>query len=79
MRRSKHWLMRFAPKDVHAAACVLAIVAEKHDPHAKTVNRLTKNICDFGVRKRAELGIDVSRRGDFLLALFERDATGTDA
>ena len=54
-------------------------MAEKHDPHAKTVNRLTKNICDFGVRKRAELGIDVSRRGDFLLALFERDATGTDA
>ena len=58
---------------------MLAIVAEKHDPHAKTVNLLAKNIRDFGIRKLAELGVEVSRPVDFLLALFERDATGADA
>ena len=66
-------------KDVHVAACAHAIVSGKHYPHAKTVNLVTKNIRDFGVRKLAELGIEVSRPDDFLLAMFERDATGVAA
>lgn len=44
----------------------------------KIVNVVTKNI-RFGIRKLAELGVDVSRPDDFLLALFERDATGVAA
>ena len=66
-------------KDLHVAACAYAIVSGRHYPHAQTVNLVTKNIRDFGIRKLAELGVDVSRPDDFLLALFERDATGVAA
>ncbi len=66
-------------KDLHVAACAHVIVAGRHYPHAQTVNLVTKNIRDFGVRKLAELGVEVSRPDDFLLALFERDATGVAA
>ena len=66
-------------KDVHVAACAHAIVSGKHYPHAQTVQLVTKNIRDFRVRKLAELGIEVSRPDDFLLTLFERDATSIAA
>lgn len=66
-------------KDLHVAACAYAIVSGRHYPHTQTVNLVTKNIRDFGIRKLAELGVDVSRPDDFLLALFERDATGVAA
>lgn len=66
-------------KDVHVAACAYAIVAGRHYPHAQTVNLVTKNIRDFGIRKLTELGVEVSRPDDFLLSLFARDATGVAA
>jgi PIN domain len=58
--------------DVHVAACAHTLAAGQHYPHVKTVNLVTKNIRDFGVRKLADLGIEVSRPDDFLLALFDR-------
>jgi hypothetical protein len=66
-------------KDVHVAACAYAIVAGHHYPRVKTINLVTKNIRDFGIRKLAELGVEVSRPDDFLQALFDRDATGVAA
>jgi hypothetical protein len=66
-------------KDVHVAACAHAIVADKHYPQAKAVGLVTKNIRDFSIRKLAELGVEVKRPDDFLLALFEQDAPGVAA
>jgi hypothetical protein len=66
-------------KDAHVAACAHAIVAGHHYSGVKTINLVTKNIRDFGIRKLAELGVDVSRPDDFLQALFDRDATGVAA
>jgi hypothetical protein len=66
-------------KDVHVAACARAIVADQHYAGAKAINLVTKNIRDFGIRKLAELGIDVSRPDDFLLALIDWDPTGVAA
>jgi PIN domain len=66
-------------KDVHVAACARAIVAGQHYAGAKAVNLVTKNVRDFGIRKLAELGIEVSRPDEYLLTLFGRDATGVAA
>jgi hypothetical protein len=66
-------------KDVHVAACAHAIVAAQHYPGTKTVHLVTKNIRDFGIRKLAELGIEVSRPDDFLLTLFERSSSDVAA
>lgn len=66
-------------KDVHVAACARAIFSGQHYAQAKAVNLVTKNIRDFGIRKLAELGIEVSRPDDLLLALFDRDANGVAA
>jgi PIN domain len=66
-------------KDAHVAACAHAIVSGQHYPRVKIVNLVTKNIRDFGVRKLAELGVEVSRPDDFLLALLDRDAAGVAA
>ena len=63
-------------KDVHVAACAHAILASQHYPRVKTINLVTKNIRDFGIRKLAELGVEVARPDDFLLALFDRNAIG---
>lgn len=66
-------------KDVHVAACAHAIVAGKHYPQAKTVSLVTKNIRDFGIRKLSDLGVEVTRPDDFLLALFDQDTRGVAA
>jgi hypothetical protein len=61
-------------KDVHVAACALAILADDYYSDTRTVTLVTKNLRDFGVRKLAGLGIDVLRPDPFLLSLFEREA-----
>jgi hypothetical protein len=66
-------------KDVHVAACAHAIVAGKYYPQDKAVSLVTKNIRDFRVRKLAEMGVEVKRPDDFLLALFQQDALGVAA
>jgi hypothetical protein len=66
-------------KDVHVAACASAIVSGQHYPGVKTIDLVTKNIRDVGIRKLAELRIEVSRPDDFLLALFDRNATDVAA
>lgn len=66
-------------KDAHVAACAHAIVSGRYYPRVKTVSLVTKNIRDFGIRKLAELGVEVSRPDDFLLALLQQNATGMAA
>lgn len=66
-------------KDVHVAACAHAIVADKHYPQATVVDLVTKNVRDFSIRRLAELGVEVKRPDDFLLALFQQDAPGMSA
>jgi hypothetical protein len=61
-------------KDVHVAACALAILADDYYSDTRTVTLVTKNLRDFGVRKLAGLGIEVLRPDPFLLSLFEREA-----
>jgi hypothetical protein len=61
-------------KDVHVAACAHAIVANKYYPQAQAISLVTKNIRDFRVRKLVEMGVEVKRPDDFLLALFQQDA-----
>jgi hypothetical protein len=62
-------------KDVHVAACAHAIVVTRHYPDVQTVSLVTKNIRDFGIRKLAELSIEVSKPYDFLLALFDQTSS----
>jgi hypothetical protein len=63
-------------KDMHVAACAHAIVAGDYYPQAEVVSLVTHNIRDFGVRKLAAMGIDVTRPDAFLFDLFRRDAHG---
>ena len=62
-----------SPKDTHVAACAYAILADGHYPAAEVVSLVTKNIRDFGVRKLATLGIEVTRPDTFLVGLFRQD------
>lgn len=66
-------------KDMHVAACAHAIVAGGYYPHAEIVSLVTHNIRDFGVRKLAAMGIEVTRPDAFLRDLFRRDALGVAA
>jgi hypothetical protein len=66
-------------KDMHIGACAHAIVAGGYYPHAKIVSLVTHNIRDFGIRKLAAMGIEVTRPDAFLLDLFRRDAVGVAA
>jgi PIN domain len=59
-------------KDMHVAACAHAIIVGDYYPQAKVVSLVTHNVRDFGVRKLAALGIEVSRPDAFLLDLFRR-------
>jgi hypothetical protein len=60
-------------KDIHVAACACAVLAEADYPAVPVVSLITRNIRDFGVRKLANLGIEVSRPDAFLLGQFQRD------
>lgn len=60
-------------KDIHVAACARAIVAGEFYPVTQVVGLVTRNIRDFGVRKLAALGIEVSRPDTFLLDRFRQD------
>lgn len=60
-------------KDIHVAACARAIVAGEFYPVTQVVSLVTRNIRDFGVRKLAALGIEVSRPDTFLLDRFRQD------
>lgn len=64
---------------MHVAACARAIVAGNYYPRAEVVSLVTHNIRDFGVRKLAALGIEVTRPDAFLIDLFRRDAHGIAA
>jgi PIN domain len=66
-------------KDMHVAACAHAIVAGGYYPQAEVVSLVTHNIRDFGIRKLAAMGIEVTRPDAFLLGLFRRDAHGVAA
>lgn len=66
-------------KDMHVAACAHAIIAGNYYPRAEVVSLVTHNIRDFGVRKLAAMGIEVTRPDAFLLGLFRRDAHGVAA
>lgn len=66
-------------KDMHVAACAHALIAGGYDPQAEVVSLMTHNVRDFGVRKLADLGIEVTRPDTFLLDLFRRDAHGVAA
>ena len=63
-------------KDMHVAACAHAIVAGNYYPQAEVVSLVTNNIRDFGVRRLAALGIEVTRPDAFLLDLFQQNARG---
>ena len=63
-------------KDMHVAGCAYAIVAEDYYPQTEVVSLVTNNIRDFGIRKLAALGIEVTRADAFLLDLFQREADG---
>ncbi|CAN7524092.1 MULTISPECIES: PIN domain-containing protein [unclassified Variovorax] len=60
-------------KDIHVAACAGAILAGDFYPGAQVVSLVTRNIRDFGVRKLADLGIEVLRPDAFLLNRFQQD------
>jgi hypothetical protein len=62
-------------KDTHVAACAAAILAGDFYPSTQVVSLVTKNIRDFGVRKLANLGIEVQRPDAFLLEQFQQDPT----
>jgi hypothetical protein len=62
-------------KDVHVAACAKAILAGDFYPSIQVVSLVTKNVRDFGVRKLANLGIEVQRPDAFLLEQFQQDPT----
>ena len=62
-------------KDIHVAACAAAFLAGDFYPGTQVVSLLTKNIRDFGVRKLANLGIEVQRPDAFLLEQFQQDPT----
>jgi PIN domain len=66
-------------KDMHVAACAHAIAARGYYPHAEVVKLVTNNIRDFGVRKLAALGIELTRPDAFLLDLLHQDAHGVAA
>lgn len=66
-------------KDMHVAACAHAIIMGGYYPKSEVVSLVTHNVRDFGVRKLAALGIEVSRPDAFLLDLFRRDAHGVAA
>lgn len=60
-------------KDTHVAACAHAILADTYFPNTHVVSLVTGNIRDFGVRRLAALGIEVTRPDTFLLALLRQD------
>lgn len=60
-------------KDTHVAACAAAILAGDFYPGTQVVKLVTKNIRDFGVRKRANLGIEVQRPDAFLMDQFQKN------
>lgn len=62
-----------SPKDTHVAACAHAILADGYYPDAQVVSLVTRNIRDFGVRKLATLGIEVTRPDTFLLDRFQQE------
>ena len=62
-------------KDIHVAACAKAILVDGYYPDTRVVSLVTKNIRDFGVRKLANLGIEVQRPDAFLLEQFQQDPT----
>ena len=62
-------------KDVHVAACAATILADGFYPGTQVVSLATKHIRDFGVRKLANLGIEVQRPDAFLLEQFQQDPT----
>ena len=62
-----------SPKDTHVAACAHAILAGGYYPDAQVVSLVTRNIRDFGVRKLATLGIEVTRPDTFLLDRFQQE------
>jgi PIN domain len=66
-------------KDMHVAACAHAIVAGGYYPQAEVVSLVTHNVRDFGIRKLAAMGIEVTRPDAFLFDLFRRDAHGVAA
>jgi PIN domain len=66
-------------KDMHVAACAHAIVVGGYYPQAEVVSLVTHNIRDFGIRKLAAMGIEVTRPDAFLFDLFRRDALGVAA
>ena len=63
-------------KDTHVAACAHAVMAGNYYPNTRIVSLVTKNIRDFGVRKLATLGIQVTRPDAFLFELFHQNPTG---
>ncbi len=65
-----------SPKDMHVAACAHALVARRYYPQSKVVSSVTNNIRDFGVRRLAAIGIEVTRPAPFLLDLFQREPDG---
>lgn len=62
-------------KDIHVAACAKAILAGDFYPSIQVVSLVTKNIRDFGIRKLANLGIEVQRPDAFLLEQVQQDPT----
>ena len=66
-------------KDTHVAACAHAVLADDYYPDRPIVSLVTRNIRDFGVRKLAALGIEVTRPDAFLLELFHQNTAAVAA
>ncbi len=66
-------------KDMHVAACAHALIAGRYYPQSKVVSLVTNNTRDFGVRRLAAVGIEVTRPDAFLLDLFQREPDGVAA
>lgn len=60
-------------KDTHVAACARALLVDGYYRDSPIVSLVTRNIRDFGIRKLAALGIEVTRPDAFLLALLQQD------
>ena len=66
-------------KDMHVAACAHAIIDGRYYPQTEMVSLVTNNIRDFGVRRLAAIGIEVTRPDALLLDLFPREIDGVAA
>ena len=61
-------------KDLHVAACAVAIGASAYYPNVRTVHLVTRNQKDFAPKPLARMDVRQQHPDDFLLAVWHSDA-----